>query len=94
MKVLDRKDILEFVPENSRELIVIRNTPLQFSNVEFEMMDWANGEKEYWYNGKEYDLIPPEIQKKRIEKLTPKKSSKQKRREDLLKEFVCEVLST
>ena len=55
---------------------------------------WANGEKEYWYNGKEYDLIPPEIQKKRIEKLTPKKSSKQKRREDLLKEFVCEVLST
>ena len=50
---------------------------------------WSNGEKEYWYHGKEYSL--PEQDKKQINKLTTKKSSKQKQREDLLKEFVNEI---
>ena len=46
--------------------------------------------KEYWYEGKQYNFGP----KDQINKITTKKSSKQKEREDLLKEFVCEVLST
>ena len=46
--------------------------------------------KEYWYEGKQYNFGP----KKQIEKLTPKKTKKQKQREDLLKEFVVEVLET
>ena len=53
---------------------------------------YSNGKKEYWYEGKKYNETP-EIQKKQIEKLTAKKSSKQKQREDLLKEFVCEIKS-
>ena len=53
---------------------------------------WSNGEKEYWYHGEEYVLF--EKNKKQINKLTPKKSSKQKQREDLLKEFTKELLNT
>ena len=50
--------------------------------------------KLYFYNGKEYDPTDtPEKRKKQIEKLTSKKSSKQKQREDLLKEFVAEILN-
>ena len=48
----------------------------------------STGEKEYWYNGEEY--FP--FQKKQIEKLTPKKTKKQKRREDLLKEDSIESM--
>ena len=56
---------------------------------------YDDGTKEYWYNGKEYDLTDtPEQNKNQINKITTKKSSKQKRREDLLKEFVVEMLST
>ena len=51
-----------------------------------------NGFKAYWYHGKRYYL--EDDAEKKIEKLTTKKSSKQKEREDLLKEFVSEVLST
>ena len=53
------------------------------------------GIKEWWYHGEPYDepAIKLSKQKKqRINKLTVKKSSKQKQREDLLKEFVCEML--
>ena len=55
-----------------------------------------NGKKEYWYEGKEYDprLDTHKKQTQRINKLTSKKSSKQKTREDLLKEFIVEVLNT
>ena len=54
---------------------------------------YPNGEKKYFYNGKEYDpLYTSEKQKKQIERLTPKKSKKQKQRENLLKEFVKEIV--
>ena len=53
---------------------------------------FPNGKKYYFYHGKEY--TPTQIQKKQINKLTAKKTSKQKQREDLLKEFVSEVLNT
>ena len=56
---------------------------------------WSNGTKFYFYHGIEYDPTnKPEYQKKRIEKLTTKKSPKQKQREDLLKEFIVEMLGT
>ena len=51
---------------------------------------WSNGRKEYYLNGKQY--VPSEESIKQIKKLTTKKSSKQKQREDLLKEFVNEML--
>ena len=51
------------------------------------------GEKLYFRNGKEYDPVnTPEKRKKQINKLTAKKSSKQKERENVLKEFVSEML--
>ena len=54
-----------------------------------------DGTKYYYINGKEYDPTNhPEFIKKQINKLTVGKSSKQKTKEDLLKEFVVEVLST
>ena len=49
---------------------------------------YPNGRKEYWFNGVKYLPNP----KEQINKLTPKKSDKQKQREDLLKEFVIEML--
>ena len=51
---------------------------------------FPNGRKEYYLNGKQY--VPSEESIKQINKLTTKKSSKQKQREDLLKEFVNEML--
>ena len=55
----------------------------------------SRGNKRYYYHGKEYDPTDtPEKRKKQIKRLTPKKTSKQKTREDLLKEFVVEVLET
>ena len=53
---------------------------------------YPDGVKKYYYHGKKY--TPTESTKKRIERLTTKKSSKQKQREDLLKEFVSEMLNT
>ena len=55
---------------------------------------FQDGRKEYRYEGKEYDpkLNTHKAQKKHIDKLTPKKTEKQKQREDLLKEFVSDLL--
>ena len=54
-----------------------------------------NGIKTYFYHGKMYNILyNSEKRKNQINKLTAKKTSKQKQREDLLKEFVSEVLST
>ena len=53
----------------------------------------SKGKKEYWFHGKQYDPTDtPKQNKNRIDKLTAGKSSKQKQREDLLKEFVVEML--
>ena len=54
---------------------------------------YPNGRKEYWYKGERYYPFNPEEEKKQIKRLTPKKTKKQKQREDLLKEFVCEIKS-
>ena len=54
---------------------------------------YSSGEKKYYYHGEEYDPeANPKKQIQKINKLTPKKTEKQKQREDLLKEFVNDLL--
>ena len=56
---------------------------------------YPDGRKFYFYNGVSYEpKDKPEFIKRQINKLTVGKSSKQKTKEDLLKEFVNEMLST